>query len=132
MAGALIAAAILVCALAIMAYRASCNGATAKRFEGVAHASDFAVLRVIVRTPDNEAELEIETDTFDSYEELRELVVDSVPEMFHDTDELTLEYQNARSRWQRVKRSTPVDTVKAARSARISVAGAKAVGRRRS
>jgi hypothetical protein len=53
--------------------------------------------------------------------QLRELVVDAVPTMFRDTDELTLEYQDARGRWNRVKMKTPVDTVKAARSARIIV-----------
>ena len=53
--------------------------------------------------------------------QLRELVVDAVPTMFRDTDELTLEYQDGRGRWNRVKMRTPVDTVKAARSARIVV-----------
>ena len=53
--------------------------------------------------------------------QLRELVVDAVPSMFRDTDELTLEYQDGRGRWNRVKMKTPVDTVKSARSARITV-----------
>lgn len=45
----------------------------------------------------------------------------AVPNMFRDTDELTLEYKNEQSRWVRVKMKTPVDAVKAARSARITV-----------
>ena len=70
---------------------------------------------------DQEAELEVQTDAWNSYEELRELVVDAVPNMFRDTDELTLEYKNEQSRWIRVKMKTPVDAVKAARCARITV-----------
>jgi hypothetical protein len=69
-----------------------------------------------------QAELEVQTDAWNSYEELRELVVDAVPNMFRATDELTLEYQNTHARWTRVKLRTPVDTVKAARGARITVA----------
>ena len=63
----------------------------------------------------------METDGFESYEELRELIVDAVPSMFRDTDELSLEYMNQRNRWMRVKRSTPLETVKAAKMARITV-----------
>ena len=76
-------------------------------------------MQVIVLAHNREAELEIQTDAWDSFEDLRELVVDAVPNMFHDSDELTLEYLNAQSRWLRVKLRTPVETVKAARSARI-------------
>jgi hypothetical protein len=118
-----------------------------------AFAEEYDVLQVIVHAHDQEAELEVQTDAWSSYEEvrpiatldacprlvffsryltilcatpcvptqLRELVVDAVPTMFRDTDELTLEYQDARGRWNRVKMKTPVDTVKAARSARIIV-----------
>ena len=116
-----------------------------------AFAEEYDVLQVIVHAHDQEAELEVQTDAWNSYEEvrlnatpgvhlqhclqpllrselcfgfsvqLRELVVDAVPTMFRDTDELTLEYQDARGRWNRVKMKTPVDTVKAARSARIIV-----------
>ena len=63
--------------------------------------------------------------------QLRELVVDAVPTMFRDTDELTLEYMDGRGRWNRVKMRTPVDTVKAARSARIIVPSAAAKGGRK-
>ncbi len=55
--------------------------------------------------------------------QLRELVVDAVPAMCHDTDELTLEYKSDQhSKWVRVKTRTPVAAVKAARIARITVA----------
>ena len=57
------------------------------------------MLQVIVVAHDQEAELEVQTDAWSSYEELRELVVDAVPNMFMDTDELTLEYKNEHSRW---------------------------------
>ena len=69
-----------------------------------------------------QAELEVQTDAWNSYEELRELVVDAVPNMFRDTDELTLEYKDERQRWVRVKMKTPVDAVKASRCARITAA----------
>ena len=61
------------------------------------------MLQVVVVAHDQEAELEVQTDAWNSYEELRELVVDAVPNMFRDTDELTLEYKNEQSRWVRVK-----------------------------
>ena len=61
------------------------------------------MLQVIVVAHDQEAELEVQTDAWDSYEALRELVVDAVPNMFRDTDELTLEYKNEHGRWTRVK-----------------------------
>jgi len=51
-------------------------------------AVDYAQLQVIVVARNQEAELEVQTDAFDTYEELRELVVDSIPEMFSDTDEV--------------------------------------------
>jgi hypothetical protein len=81
--------------------------------------------QVIVVAHDQEAELEVQTDAWSSYEELRELVVDAVPNMFRDTDELTLEYKNEASRWVRVKMKTPVDAVKAARCARVTVPPSK-------
>ena len=62
--------------------------------------------------------------------QLRELVVDAVPNMFRDSDELTLEYMTT-STWLRVKRSTPLATVKAAKAARVIVHEEPAKGRRR-
>merc|ERR1711988_844970 len=88
---------------------------------GPAHAQEYEVLQVTVVAHDQEAELEVQTDAWNSYEELRELVVDAVPNMFYDTDELTLEYKNEHARWVRVKMKTPVDAVKASRCARITV-----------
>ena len=87
------------------------------------------MLQVIVVAHDQEAELEVQTDAWNSYEELRELVVDAVPNMFRDTDELTLEYKNEAMRWVRVKMKTPVEAVKAARAARITVPSAKGSSR---
>ena len=43
------------------------------------------MLQVIVVAHDQEAELEVQTDAWSSYEELRELVVDAVPNMFRDS-----------------------------------------------
>lgn len=136
-AGALLALAILLLALAILAARtcrARCCAAAGPSSEMAArglgrvaeeepaNAEDYAKLQVCVRGADEMAELEVETDGFESYEELRELVVDAVPSMFCDTDELCLEYAVGRSdRWVRVKRSTPLDEVKAARAARITI-----------
>ena len=98
---------------------------------GPARADEYDTLQVIVQAHSQEAELEVQTDSWNSYEELRELVVDAVPSMFRDSDELTLEYMDQRGRWQRVKLRTPVATVKAARSARIIVPSSnKGRGRR--
>ena len=55
---------------------------------GPAHAEEYNMLQVVVVAHDQEAELEVQTDAWNSYEELRELVVDAVPKMFRDTDEL--------------------------------------------
>ena len=127
---ALLAAAILIGVLVAVALRASGGaqgGSAASRNRSYdldlepAHAEEYAKLQVRVRAHDQEAELEVETDGFESYEELRELIVDAVPSMFRDTDELSLEYMNQRNRWMRVKRSTPLETVKAAKMARITV-----------
>lgn len=89
---------------------------------GPAHADEYAMLQVIVVAHDQEAELEVQTDAWNSFEEFRELVVDAVPNMFRDTDELTLEYKDERQRWVRVKMKTPIDAVKASRCARITAA----------
>ena len=86
-----------------------------------ARADEYETLQVIVVAHGREAELEVQTDAWSSYEMLRELVVDAVPEMFGETDDLILEYMNAQARWMRVKMKTPVETVKAAKAARISV-----------
>uniref|UniRef100_A0A7S2HCX5 Uncharacterized protein n=1 Tax=Haptolina brevifila TaxID=156173 RepID=A0A7S2HCX5_9EUKA len=122
--GALLAALILLASLVIVAYRAYCARVTKsgrREDDAPANASEYALLKVLVRAHNDEAELEVETDAFESYEDLREMVVDSLPDMFEDTDELTLEYQEAHSsRWLRVKRSTPVEALKASCSARIS------------
>lgn len=75
-------------------------------------------LQVIVLANDQEAELEIQPSAFDTYEDLRELVVDAVPQMFNDTDAILIEYADGRG-WSRVKTKTPVNVVKNARSVRI-------------
>ena len=88
---------------------------------------------MVVEARDQEAELEVQTDAFDSYEQLRELVVDAVPKMFRDSDELMLEYNvssGKRPKWVRVKLRTPVDAVKAAGSLRITAAAPKKSSKR--
>ena len=63
----------------------------------VENASDYNQLQIIVEAGDQEAELEVQTDAFETFEQLRELVVDSIPEMFRDTDELTCAAAHRRS-----------------------------------
>lgn len=75
-------------------------------------------LQVIVLAHEQEAELEIQVDGFDTYEELRELVVDAVPQMFDDSDAILMEYADGKG-FSRVKTKTPIDVVKRARSVRI-------------
>lgn len=114
---------VVACAIA----RANAQEAQPKQ---VVSGGDYAQLSVIVRSREQEAELEVQTEAFDSYEQLREMVVDSLPEMFRDTDELTLEYQNARNKWVRVKLRTPVSVVKASACVRITAAAAAKAARR--
>ena len=76
------------------------------------------VLQVIVLAHDQEAELEIQIDGFDTYEELRELVVDSLPQLFNDSDAILMEYADGNG-FSRVKTKTPINVVKRARSVRI-------------
>ena len=175
--GSAIAALLLIAALASLACR-SCNSSLAETGGGqVANASEYDTLVVKVHAHGYDAELEISTDAFESYEEvrtpaqlraslsiihpllrgaflplmclashvlhracpppcthtqLRELVVDALPTMFRDSDELSLEYMVGGSNtWQRVKRSTPVATVKAARAARVVVHETANKGRKR-
>ena len=176
--GSAIAALLLIAALASLACR-SCNSSLAETGGGqVANASEYDTLVVKVHAHGYDAELEISTDAFESYEEvrapaklhatvhdyvypvhhppvapwcllashvlhracpppcthaqLRELVVDALPTMFRDSDELSLEYMVGGSNtWQRVKRSTPVATVKAARAARVVVHETASKGRKR-
>ena len=119
--GLLLALAIALTAMIILCARRCARGAggglegglggtrgrRARRdLEAPARADEYDILRVLVVARQREAELEVQTDSWDSYEELRELVVNSVPEMFRDTDELVLEYMNAQSRWMRVKMRT--------------------------
>ena len=75
-------------------------------------------LQVIVLAHEQEAELEIQVDGFDTYEELRELVVDAVPQMFDDSDAILMEYADGKG-FSRVKTKTPIDVVKRARTVRI-------------
>ena len=102
--GTLLALAIVLTAGIVLLVR-SCAGSSRGKVSdvGPAYAEEYDSLQVIVVAHDQEAELEVQTDAWNSYEELRELVVDAVPNMFRDTDELTLEYKNEQSRWVRVK-----------------------------
>lgn len=77
-------------------------------------------IQVLIFAKGQEAELELRADCFDSYEKLRELVVDALPGMFTDSDEIVLDYLNERSSWVRIKTRTPLSTVKAAQSIRMS------------
>lgn len=190
MGGAAVAALLLLATLLVMAARSCCSSGAGERIHPgeshVASAADYETLQVAVQAHGHEAELEVSTDAFESYEEvcallarvarsmmhlpysharapctggvsycaptaralpaqtdecfeshmlpvpwqLRELVVDAVPNMFRDSDELTLEYMTT-STWLRVKRSTPLATVKAAKAARVIVHEEPAKGRRR-
>lgn len=76
------------------------------------------VLQVIVLAHNQEAELEVQLDGFETYEELRELVVDSVPQMFNDSDAILMEYADG-SGFTRVKTKTPINVVKRARCVRM-------------
>lgn len=136
--GTALALLIVVGAVIVLALR-SCKGGPQVAYMprgaevGPARADEYDTLQVIVQAHNQEAELEVQTDAWGSYEELRELVVDAVPQMFRDTDELTLEYLDRSRRWVRVKQRTPVDAVKSARSARITAtAGAAAASNQRS
>ena len=119
--GGTLLALLVVLVAAIVLVARSCAPSQSMRDTGPARADEYEMLQVVVAAHDQEAELEVQTDAWNSFEELRELVVDAVPNMFRDTDELTLEYKNEQSRWVRVKMKTPVDAVKAARCARITV-----------
>ena len=88
-----------------------------RAFEDGTSVQDGA-LQVIVLAHEQEAELEIQVDGFDTYEELRELVVDAVPQMFDDSDAILMEYADGKG-FSRVKTKTPIDVVKRARSVRI-------------
>lgn len=82
---------------------------------------DYERLRVVIFARGHEAELEVDTDSFQSYEDLREHVVAALPELFQQTDELTLEYQNRPKKpWIRVKLRTRIATVKSAHCLRIT------------
>ena len=163
--GTLLAILVVLIAGLILLVR-SCSGGSRSGYSsglrssgyevGPARADEYEMLQVIVVAHDQEAGLEVQTDAWSSYEELRELVVDAVPNMFLDTDEvrcraspltmkrplrlicviipcalcqLTLEYKNEHSRWVRVKMKTPVDAVKSARAARITVPSSKSSSR---
>ena len=70
---------------------------------------DDGPLQIIVEAFDHEAELEIQPDAFDSFEGLRELVVDAVPQMFGDTDSIVLDYMGSGGRWRRQDADEPRD-----------------------
>ena len=82
-------------------------------------------LQVLVRANGQEAELEVRTDGFTTYEDLREIIVEALPSMFEDTDELVLDYLNEKASWVRVKVKTPIEAVKASGSIKITVRQSK-------
>ena len=134
-----VAAAAGVVLVAFFAFRSCCGGGGGER---TVHGGGFdddelqddGPLQIIVEAFDHEAELEIQPDAFDSFEGLRELVVDAVPQMFGDTDSIVLDYMGSGGRWQRVKTRTSLATVKASGSIKITVqppAARNANGRRR-
>ena len=77
-------------------------------------------IQVLVKANGQEAELEIRSDGFDSYEMLRELVVGALPDLFDDSDEIVLDYLNENSSWVRVKTRTPLVALKESGSVKIS------------
>ena len=78
-----------------------------------------------MRANGQEAELEVSPESFDTYEGLRSLVVDALPDMFDDSDELVLDYLGRRGKWERVRSKTPVDTIKASGTIKMSCRGPK-------
>ena len=86
---------------------------------GPVWAGDDSV-QVLVQANGQEAELEVQADGFESYEMLRELVVDSLPGMFDDSDEIVLDYLDEQSRWVRVKTRTPLEALKSSGNVKIS------------
>ena len=120
-----VAAAAGVVLVAFFAFRSCCGGGGGER---TVHGGGFdddelqddGPLQIIVEAFDHEAELEIQPDAFDSFEGLRELVVDAVPQMFGDTDSIVLDYMGSGGRWQRVKTRTSLAT-EASGSIKITV-----------
>ena len=80
-------------------------------------------IQVVVEANDQDAELEVGIDAFESLDELRELVVDAVPEMFNDDDPIVFDYKRRGDggKWVRVKNHTDLEVVKAAGCIRMSV-----------
>lgn len=77
-------------------------------------------IHAIVSARGQEAELEIRADAVDSYDKLRNMIVDSIPGMFNDTDELAMDYMDHRRSWVRVRAKTPLSVVKASANIRIT------------
>ena len=77
-----------------------------------------AVMEVSVHAAGQVAELEIQAGAFDSFDDLGQLVVDSLPQLFGDRDvdpsQLVVDYRDPLGRWQHAKAETPIDLAKAA------------------
>ena len=77
-----------------------------------------AVMEVSVHAAGQVAELEIQAGAFDSFDELGQLVVDSLPQLFGDRDidpsQLVVDYRDPLGRWQHAKPQTPIELAKAA------------------
>ena len=77
-----------------------------------------AVMEVSVHAAGQVAELEIQAGAFDSFDDLGQLVVDSLPQLFGDRDvdpsQLVVDYRDPLGRWQHAKAETPIELAKAA------------------
>ena len=115
-AGVVVAGVMLLLLLALYFAKQASRGRSMR----VVSAEEYSTLAIAVLAREQQAELEVSTDAFESFKQLRQLVVGSVPEMFAPSDELTIEYLNGRGKWTRVKMRTPMATVKAAGGLRIT------------
>ena len=68
--GALIAAIILLVALLMLSYRVMLLRAGGGSDTGPAHAAEYDTLQVVIEAHGQEAELEVATEGFDTYEEV--------------------------------------------------------------
>ena len=71
--GALLALLVLLMVAFALTVRYCCSKPAAEELDEPAHAEDYAHLTVVVDAHGHEAELQVETDAFDSYEEVSTL-----------------------------------------------------------
>eukprot|EP00908_Phaeocystis_cordata_P014265 Transcript_25363.p1 GENE.Transcript_25363~~Transcript_25363.p1 ORF type:complete len:548 (+),score=32.15 Transcript_25363:112-1644(+) len=87
--------------------------------------SPSTLLQIMVHAKQQVAELEVQAGAFESFEELKGLVVDALPQLFDEQDRgsLRVEYKDAFDRWVKAKARTNVMAAKAAGSIRLTYKG---------